>query len=273
VCSTSTPRSCRRFQGVDAQAQALAYGVRITGCTVHLVDAGVDTGPILAQAAVPVLPGDDRERLAARILGEEHRLYVEVLRQIAAGRLFVEEAPAGGGRKARVARCEPDRGRPRATGAGLMQKHYDVIVLGRSIGALTAAALLARRDFTVLVLGNGALAPTYTVLGRELRRRVFTFLAATSPAWQRVIVELAQSQTWRRRIVAAVPMLQALGRGLRLDVPADRRALRARGRSRDARAAPRGGAALRGARLGQRAGRRGLRRGRDLAAGRLLGAA
>jgi hypothetical protein len=102
-----------------------------------------------------------------------------------------------------------------------MQKHYDVIVLGRSIGALTAAALLARRDFTVLVLGNGALAPTYTVLGRELRRRVFTFLAATSPAWQRIIVELAQSQTWRRRIVAATPMLQALGRGLRLDLPAD----------------------------------------------------
>jgi phosphoribosylglycinamide formyltransferase 1 len=87
------------FPGVDAQAQALAYGVRITGCTVHLVDAGVDTGPILAQAAVPILPGDDRERLAARILTEEHRLYVEVLRQIASGRLLVEPATEGGGRK------------------------------------------------------------------------------------------------------------------------------------------------------------------------------
>lgn len=87
------------FPGVDAQAQALAYGVRITGCTVHLVDAGVDTGPIVAQAAVPVLPGDDRERLAARILTEEHRLYVEVLRAIAAGRLCVEPATAEGGRK------------------------------------------------------------------------------------------------------------------------------------------------------------------------------
>jgi hypothetical protein len=102
-----------------------------------------------------------------------------------------------------------------------MQKHYDVIVLGRSIGAFAAAALLARRDFTVLVLGNGAQAPTYSVLGTPLRRRVFTFLAATSPAWQRVIVELAQSQTWRRRVSAASPMLQAIGRNLRFEVPTD----------------------------------------------------
>src|SRR5918912_2544292 len=60
------------FPGVDAQAQALAYGVRTTGCTVHLVDAGTDTGPIIAQAAVPVLPGDTRDALAARILVREH---------------------------------------------------------------------------------------------------------------------------------------------------------------------------------------------------------
>lgn len=97
------------FPGVDAQAQALAYGVRITGCTVHLVDAGVDTGPILAQAAVPVLPDDDRERLAARILVEEHRLYVEVLRQIAAGRVLVEQA-AGSGRKRAWIEASPPAG-------------------------------------------------------------------------------------------------------------------------------------------------------------------
>jgi phosphoribosylglycinamide formyltransferase-1 len=87
------------FPGVDAQAQALAYGVRVSGCTVHLVDAGVDTGPIVAQAVVPVLDDDDRDRLAARILVEEHRLLVSVLRDVAAGRVRVEPASTSGGRR------------------------------------------------------------------------------------------------------------------------------------------------------------------------------
>ena len=77
------------FPGVDAQAQALARGVTIAGCTVHLVDAGTDTGPILAQAAVPVLAGDDRDALAARILEKEHALLPTVLQWIAEGRLAV----------------------------------------------------------------------------------------------------------------------------------------------------------------------------------------
>lgn len=77
------------FPGVDAQAQALAHGVRITGCTVHLVDEGVDAGPILAQAAVPVLPDDDRDRLAERILAREHQLLVATLQWIAEGRLSI----------------------------------------------------------------------------------------------------------------------------------------------------------------------------------------
>ncbi|MDC0740036.1 phosphoribosylglycinamide formyltransferase [Polyangium mundeleinium] len=77
------------FPGVSAQAQALAHGVRITGCTVHLVDAGTDTGPILAQAAVPVLPDDTEERLSERILAREHALLVYVLAAIAAGNLTV----------------------------------------------------------------------------------------------------------------------------------------------------------------------------------------
>src|SRR6185312_3333600 len=81
------------FPGVDAQAQALAYGARVTGCTVHLVDAGTDTGPILAQAAVPVLPGDDRDTLAARILPHEHALLVRALTWIAQGKVEVIAAP------------------------------------------------------------------------------------------------------------------------------------------------------------------------------------
>jgi phosphoribosylglycinamide formyltransferase-1 len=82
------------FPGVDAQKQALDKGVRITGCTVHLVDAGTDTGPILAQAAVPVLDGDDRDALAARILEQEHRILPTVLQWIAEDRLsFVDGRP------------------------------------------------------------------------------------------------------------------------------------------------------------------------------------
>jgi len=80
------------FPGVDAQKQALDYGVRVTGCTVHLVDTGTDTGPIIAQCAVPVLPGDDVEALKARLLVEEHRLLPEVLQWIAEGRVIVEES-------------------------------------------------------------------------------------------------------------------------------------------------------------------------------------
>ena len=68
------------FPGLDAQAQALAHGVRITGCTVHLVDAGLDSGPIVVQRAVEVLDGDTPETLAARILEQEHLAYPEALR-------------------------------------------------------------------------------------------------------------------------------------------------------------------------------------------------
>lgn len=71
------------FPGVDAQAQALKHGVKISGCTVHLVDENLDAGPILVQRAVPVLPTDTVETLSARILEEEHRAYVEALRELA----------------------------------------------------------------------------------------------------------------------------------------------------------------------------------------------
>lgn len=80
------------FPGLDGQRQAIEHGVTVAGCTVHLVDAGTDTGPVLAQAAVPVRDGDDRDTLAARILRQEHRLLVEVLRWVAAGQVQVERA-------------------------------------------------------------------------------------------------------------------------------------------------------------------------------------
>ncbi|MBX3187450.1 MAG: phosphoribosylglycinamide formyltransferase [Labilithrix sp.] len=88
------------FPGVHGPAQALAYGVRVAGCTVHLVDAGMDTGPILAQATVPVLDDDDEASLAARILEKEHELLPQVVQWIAEGR--VEVAPGGEGKRPRV---------------------------------------------------------------------------------------------------------------------------------------------------------------------------
>lgn len=78
------------FPGTHGQAQALGGGVRIAGATVHFVDGGTDTGPIVAQGAVPVLPEDDEDALKQRILRVEHRLYPQVLRQAAEGRLRVE---------------------------------------------------------------------------------------------------------------------------------------------------------------------------------------
>jgi phosphoribosylglycinamide formyltransferase-1 len=77
------------FPGLDAQAQALRHGVKISGCTVHFVDAGTDTGPIIAQRAVMVRDDDDEETLSKRILRQEHRLYPRAIRQFFAGRLQV----------------------------------------------------------------------------------------------------------------------------------------------------------------------------------------
>ena len=84
------------FPGVRAQKQAFDYGVRFSGCTVHFVDAGTDTGPVIAQAVVPVLDDDDEEMLRVRILAEEHRLYPAVIRAIAENRVSVD------GRRVRV---------------------------------------------------------------------------------------------------------------------------------------------------------------------------
>ncbi len=84
------------FPGLHAQRQALQAGVRIAGATVHFVDEGVDTGPIVLQAAVPVRPDDTEETLSDRILAEEHRIYPEAIRLFAEGRLRVD------GRRVRI---------------------------------------------------------------------------------------------------------------------------------------------------------------------------
>lgn len=78
------------FPGVGGQAQAFAYGVRIAGATVHFVDSGTDTGPIIAQAAVPILQDDDQDAVKQRILQKEHRLYPMCLDMAVEGRLRIE---------------------------------------------------------------------------------------------------------------------------------------------------------------------------------------
>ena len=85
------------FPGLDAQRQALDYGAKVTGATVHFVDEGTDTGPVILQKAVPILENDDEESLSERILAEEHSLYVQALKLISEGRVRIE------GEKVRIA--------------------------------------------------------------------------------------------------------------------------------------------------------------------------
>jgi phosphoribosylglycinamide formyltransferase-1 len=79
------------FPGLDAQKQALEHGAKISGCTVHFVDEGLDSGPIVLQAAVPVLDEDTEQTLAARILVEEHRIYSEAIGMILSGRWRIDQ--------------------------------------------------------------------------------------------------------------------------------------------------------------------------------------
>ncbi len=78
------------FPGLHGQSQTIDYGVKISGCTVHFVDEGMDTGPVIIQAAVPVLPRDTEEKLSARILSLEHKIFPEAIRLFSEGRLEVE---------------------------------------------------------------------------------------------------------------------------------------------------------------------------------------
>ena len=78
------------FPGLEVQKQALDYGVKFSGCTVHIVDEGVDTGPIIKQAVVPVLDDDTPETLSARILKEEHRIYSEAIAVVLGGAYRIE---------------------------------------------------------------------------------------------------------------------------------------------------------------------------------------
>jgi phosphoribosylglycinamide formyltransferase-1 len=78
------------FPGLEAQRQALEYGVKFTGCTVHLVDENLDAGPIVVQAVVPVLDEDTDETLSVRVLAMEHRIYTEAVRLILSGQYRIE---------------------------------------------------------------------------------------------------------------------------------------------------------------------------------------
>jgi phosphoribosylglycinamide formyltransferase-1 len=96
------------FPGLHGPRQALAAGVKVAGCTVHFVDEGTDTGPVIAQAAVPVLDGDTEADLAGRILEQEHRLYPQAVQWVAEGRLSLL------GRQVRLDRAGPPSERLRS---------------------------------------------------------------------------------------------------------------------------------------------------------------
>lgn len=93
------------YPGMHAARQAVNAGARISGCTVHIVDEGTDTGPIVIQAAVPVLDDDSEETLAARILKQEHRIYPRAIQLFAQGRVSIE------GRRVRIRAAAGDEGR------------------------------------------------------------------------------------------------------------------------------------------------------------------
>lgn len=92
------------FKGIDAHAQAIAAGAKLSGCTVHIVRAEMDAGPILVQAAVPLLPEDDEDTLAARILAVEHKCYPLAIQLIAEGRVQIDGDTA-------IVDMPPDTGR------------------------------------------------------------------------------------------------------------------------------------------------------------------
>ena len=79
------------FPGLEAQEQALEHGAKISGCTVHFVDEHLDAGPIIVQAAVPILDDDTPETLSARILAEEHRIYTEAINLVLSGKFRIED--------------------------------------------------------------------------------------------------------------------------------------------------------------------------------------
>lgn len=84
------------FPGLNAQAQALSYGAKVSGCTVHFVVPQVDAGPVIVQKAVPISPGDDERSLASRILRQEHRIYPQAVKLFVEGRLRMD------GRRVRI---------------------------------------------------------------------------------------------------------------------------------------------------------------------------
>lgn len=103
----------------------------------------------------------------------------------------------------------------------MSSRFYDAVVLGRSLGSLTVATLLARRDFRVLLVGQGQRPTTYRFDRRVLARRAFTLLFASSPVWRRIVHELAQSPQFRRRAVPQDPMFTVLAGRQRLELPPD----------------------------------------------------
>lgn len=122
------------FPGLDVQQQAINYGVKFSGCTVHFVDEGIDSGPIVAQAVVPVHDDDTAETLAARILKEEHRIYPEAVGRVLSGAYLIE------GRRVVAAEPDEEEAEDRKPLTELLEKAEKDTrsILGNAVGASLA---------------------------------------------------------------------------------------------------------------------------------------
>ena len=180
--------------------------MKVTGCTVHFVDEGTDTGPIVAQAAVPVLDADTEESLQRRIQEQEHRLFPLALGLLASGRLRVEarrvHVEGGGARPGRPGAGQPGTSLgyaltvptlpPRPRIAPAPARHvYDVLVIGAELGGALAAALLAKRGLRVLWAEHAQLASGYEHDGFLSRRRPSSCRRSAAGRWWR-----AASPSW-----------------------------------------------------------------------------
>ena len=212
--------------------------MKVTGCTVHFVDQGVDTGPIIAQSAVVVHEDDDEESLRARILAEEHRLLPAVVRAIAERRVVIEDRKVrilGVAPSADVLRSlsgegfhtsrEGSRSKlalPHAIVRSLMDTNfYDVIVCGGETSGLCAAALLARRGFRVMVLGHEPSSAAFDADGVTLSAAPALLPPLDETPTARVLKELDVTALVKRKTATSEISFRLALPGQRLDLMRD----------------------------------------------------
>ena len=145
------PARLPSFPGLEAQRQAIAHGVKFSGCTVHFVDAGLDSGPIIQQAVVPVLGRRRRETLAARILREEHRIYSEAIGLVLSGNYQVVGRSVGRSESVPLAETPPTAAADHHAYARHNRSHIAVRIRRIRIGRIVTAVVGVTVTVTVSI--------------------------------------------------------------------------------------------------------------------------